>query len=75
MANSPSAAVSVASTIVNASPFISSAGEYTNVNGTMNAAMPMREAASMVVNGLERAIPAAATAASAVGGVMSDTTP
>ena len=50
-------------------------GEYTNTKGTRAFAIPNLNAVLPVVNGFDPAIPAAAYAARATGGVMSAKTP
>ena len=50
-------------------------GEKTNTNGTKAFAIPNRKAVLPVLNGFDPAIPAAAYAASATGGVISANTP
>ena len=50
-------------------------GEYTNTNGTKAFAIPSLKAVFPVLNGFDPAIPAAAYAARATGGVISAKTP
>ena len=60
---------------VNPSATSKRAGEYTNTKGTNALAMPSLNAVLPVLNGFEPAIPAAAYAANATGGVISARTP
>src|SRR5262249_24647678 len=61
-------------TILGHSPIISSAGSYTNMNGTMKPAAPILTAAQPVFHRSDLARPEAANTASATGGVIADST-
>ena len=70
-------AVNTTANALHVKPLVTSnnAGEKTNTNGTNALPRPSLNAVLPVLNGSELAMPAAAYAASATGGVMSASTP
>ncbi len=71
----PATPVVTAIRIPGQEPSMMREGEYTNIKGKMKPGIPSRKARNPVRKGSDLAIPAAAYAASAKGGVMLEMTP